>query len=251
MHEAAGVAGHVRTGAPGQPDLGPGAIEGVARPFVGPPGHRLRAAATGRHVQRRRERQLHAVGPPLQPERCRRSDVESHRVVDTAAHRHQRDDAIDRAPAAGRSDERLRTRRVDGADPHTAAGLDAHLHRPTGESVTRRALHGDPCPRRHHEGSDDTDDKGTEDEVAEHLHPPGARIVGHQPPQADDQRARHHRRPRSGRSRPAAHGRGAGVVSRSSRITAAECVASPSSSTVRMRCARQSTATAFTSSGTT
>ena len=141
---------------------------------------------------------------------------------------------------------------VDGADAHAAAGP-----RPAPPAAGRRRRH----PARSRtltrardtttNGPDDPDEEGTEDEVAEELHPAGACVVGDQPPQADDEHARGHRRPRAGRSRPAAHGLGAGVVSRSSRITAADCPASASASTVRMRWARQATATAFTSSGTT
>ena len=187
MDEAAGVAGHVRPDAPGQADVGPGAIEDVTRPFVGAQGHRLRAATAGRHVQRRGQGELQTFGPPLQPEWGRRGDLEGDRLVDTAAQRHQRDDAIDRTPPAGRPDERLRTGWVDRSDPHAAAGLDAHLHRPAGDAVTRRAPHGDPRPRGDHEGPHDPDEEGTEDEVAQHLHPARARIVGNQPPQADDQ----------------------------------------------------------------
>ena len=251
MHHPPGIARHVRAGAAGQAHVGTGPIEDVARPLVRAPGHGLGPAAAGRHVERRGQGEPHALRPPLQRERCGRGDVEDDRVVDTAPHRQQRDDTVGPAPPAGRPDERLRTRWVDGADAHAAAGPDLHLQRQAGAAVTRRAPHADPRPGHDHEGPDDPDEEGTEDEVAEELHPSGPCVVGDQPPQADDEHARDHRRPRAGRSRPAAHGLGAGVVSRSSRITAAAWPASASASTVRMRWARQATATAFTSSGTT
>ena len=109
-----------------------------------------------------------------------------------------------------------------GRTRSAAAGPDLHLQRQAGAAVTRRALHADPGPGHDHEGPDDPDEEGTEDEVAEELHPSGPCVVGDQPPQADDEHARGHRRPRAGRSRPVAHGLGAGVDSRSSRITAAD-----------------------------
>ena len=191
-------------------------------------------------------------GPPLQRERCRRGDLEVTACVDTTADRQQRDGAVDRAPPAGRPDEHLGTRWVDGADAHAAART-RRTPPPAGRRCRRpaRSARLTRAPAHDHEGPHDPDEKGAEDEVAQQLHPPGARVVGDQPPQADDQHACDHRRPRAGRPRPVAHGLGAGVVSRRPRITAADRSASASASTVRMRWARQATATAFTSSGTT
>ena len=223
MHEAPGVAGHVRAGARGRPMSDRGRSRTSPVPSSGRRGtgwaRPQRGDTWSAEGRGSRTRFVHHCNANGAAEATSRVD----RVVDTAPHRQQRDDAVGPAPPAGRPDERLGTGWVDGTDAHPAAGPDLHLHRRAGDAVTRRAAHADPRPGHDHKGPDDPDEEGAEDEVAEDLHPPGPAVVGDQPPHADDQHARDHRRPRAGRPRPAAHGLGAGVVSRSSRITAADC----------------------------
>ena len=166
----------------------------------------------------------------------------------------QRDDPSCRRVSPAGPDERLGAGRVNGAG--RARGCVEHrtMQRDgtAGDAVGRSAATTDTVARATtRDGPTMPMQQGPEDEVAEDLHPARAAVVGDQPPQAEDQHGGDHRRPGAGRPRPAAHGLGVGVASSSSchgRL-AQPMPSSPSS--MRIRWARQPTATAFTSSGAT
>ncbi len=117
--------------------------------------------------------------------------------------------------------------------------------------MERGVDHPDPGAGKNHPGPENSDDERAEDDVSEGLHPAGAAIVRDQPPDAEDAHGDGYRRHGASRSRPAVHGLGAAVVSRIPRTTPTACPMLSSPSSMRMRWARQPTATAFTSSGTT
>ncbi len=241
-----------RTGAPPrEAGVGTGALlhltgllRGLRARPLGPPPARC-------HVELGGQRDLHPTGPPLQRERRRRGDVDRHRAVHPVAPGHHGDPVGRGAASPGRADEDLGTGRFDRTDAEPGARPNVEVHREPGAGVGGGAPHrdagaGDDRPRPDH-----ADEERAEDHVPQELHPPRAAVVGDQPPQADDAESDGDRRHGPRGPRPEVHGRGAGVASRSWRTSAAACPMLSSPSTVRRRWARQLTATAFTSSGTT
>ena len=204
VDEAAGVARHVRAGAPGQTLLGR-AVARARRP----------SPRRGAGARAAPDRNGATRGAPTGGGACTRfvhhcsangaaeamSSVD--RLVDATAGGHQRDGLVDRAPPAARPDER---RRGPAARPG-GPGRGGATSTQTGTG-SRRCRHPARCAWRPGpaspttQGPDDPDEEGAEDEVAQHLDPAGARVVGDQPPQADDRARRRRSAPGAGRVAP-------------------------------------------------
>ena len=253
VHQTAAVARRVGAGARGQARVGPwpighlaGASSSSSRRSVRPSAARRDVELDGSGSCTRRVHHCSANGAAEAM-----SSVTA--VVHPAADGQQRDAIVDR----GRCRPTGPTKTSGpggstGTDAQPGAGLDGMstgspamasagaLRTSTRARVT--TTHGPTIPMR----------SDAEDEVAEELHPPGAGVVRDQPPQRDDHRPRRRSAPRGGPvapsgSRPRRWRRLEELPDHCGRLR----VVPSSPSTVRRRWARQATATAFTSSGTT
>ena len=210
------------------------------------------APTTGCDMEGGRERQPHPPRPPLHRERRGGGDVQGHRVVHPAPDGHHDHPVIDRPLLTSRSDEHLVARRVDRVEP---AG--ASRRRRGSPPATRRRRRQECCGPRGGPAVTTSHGPSTPMHSAPNTRSPRSCTQPEPPLWATSHQmamimtATRIGATGPGRPRPTAHGLGDGVVSRIPRTSDADCPMLSSPSTVRRRCDRQATATAFTSSGTT
>ena len=194
-----------------------------------------RSSAARRDVQRDGESEVDPTAPPLQSEWRGGGDVKGQRLVFAAPTGHDADRVDLVTCSRGRTDKRFCLLGLGHPDPQAGRRVDPKDQWRACRPVGWRVVESEPGELEHDKWSEEPDHQHPEDEVTEELHPARSPVVRHEPPDGQDGDAAAKGRQWAGRARPAPHGRGVGIVSRSSSTKWAAKPTVPSSPSMRMR----------------